>query len=151
MFLRSTLSRNEKLNYIDAVKCLHEKPALTPSAVAAGAKSRFDDFVVTHVIQTYWVHGTVSSKLLFRMRCSSLTRFRPTSLLGTVGTSGPTSSSCVTSVATRATSHTTVTPGGTRTPPNRPYLTAPTHQSPAKVHQAARIRLSQAFRSTRVL
>lgn len=56
---RSTLSKKEKLNYIDAVKCLHRKPALTPSAKSAGAKSRFDDFVVTHVIQTFWVHGTV--------------------------------------------------------------------------------------------
>jgi hypothetical protein len=56
---RSTLSKKEKLNYIDAVKCINEKPALTPSSVAAGAKSRFDDFVVTHVKQTYWVHGTV--------------------------------------------------------------------------------------------
>jgi len=58
---RSTLSRKEKLNYIDAVKCIHTKPALTPSAVAAGARSRFDDFVVTHVIQTFSVHGTVST------------------------------------------------------------------------------------------
>lgn len=56
---RSTLSKNEKLNFIDAVKCIHEKPALTPSSIAAGAKSRYDDFVVTHVKQTYWVHGTV--------------------------------------------------------------------------------------------
>ena len=56
---RSTLPKNEKLNYIDAVKCIHTKPALTDTGVAAGAKSRFDDFVVTHVIQTYWVHGTV--------------------------------------------------------------------------------------------
>lgn len=57
---RSTLSKSEKLNYIDAVKCIHEKPALTPSSIAAGAKNRFDDFVVTHVQQTFWVHGTVS-------------------------------------------------------------------------------------------
>lgn len=64
MMLRSTLSKNEKLNYIDAVKCIHEKPALTPSSIAAGAKSRFDDFVVTHVQQTYWVHGTVRFDLL---------------------------------------------------------------------------------------
>jgi hypothetical protein len=56
---RSTLSKSEKLNYIDAVKCIHTKPALTDAGISAGAKSRFDDFVVTHVIQTYWVHGTV--------------------------------------------------------------------------------------------
>ncbi|KAF3049044.1 hypothetical protein E8E11_008917 [Didymella keratinophila] len=56
----STLSKNEKLNYIDAVKCIHTKPALTDAGISAGAKSRFDDFVVTHVIQTYWVHGTAN-------------------------------------------------------------------------------------------
>ncbi|KAJ8118157.1 hypothetical protein OPT61_g814 [Boeremia exigua] len=56
----STLLRSEKLNYIDAVKCLHAKPALTPSSIAAGAKNRFDDFVVTHVLQTYSVHATTN-------------------------------------------------------------------------------------------
>jgi tyrosinase len=61
MLYRSALTKPERKNYIDAVKCLNKKPALTPASVAAGAKSRFDDFVVTHVIQTYWVHGTVSS------------------------------------------------------------------------------------------
>jgi len=64
MTFRSILSKNEKLNYIDAVKCIHTKPALTDAGISAGAKSRFDDFVVTHVIQTYWVHGTV------RLNCS---------------------------------------------------------------------------------
>jgi tyrosinase len=56
---RSQLSKSEKLNYIDAIQCIHKKPALTPAAIAAGAKSRYDDFVVTHVKQTYEVHGTV--------------------------------------------------------------------------------------------
>ncbi|OSS47097.1 hypothetical protein B5807_09972 [Epicoccum nigrum] len=56
----SALTKPERKNYIDAVKCLNKKPALTPASVAAGAKSRFDDFVVTHVIQTYWVHGTAN-------------------------------------------------------------------------------------------
>ena len=62
---RSALTRPERKNYIDAVKCLSKKPALTPASVSAGARSRFDDFVVTHVIQTYWVHGTVSSSMFF--------------------------------------------------------------------------------------
>jgi tyrosinase len=66
MKLRSTLSRSEKRNYLDAIQCIHSKPALTPSAVAPGAKSRYDDFVVTHVLQTYSVHATVS--LQYRIR-----------------------------------------------------------------------------------
>src|SRR3954468_13188587 len=56
---RSVLTKDEKLNYIEAIKCIHSKPALTPSAVASGARSRYDDFVVTHVLQTYSVHATV--------------------------------------------------------------------------------------------
>ncbi|RAR08504.1 Di-copper centre-containing protein [Stemphylium lycopersici] len=54
------LTTPERRNYIDAIKCLHSKPALTPAAVAPGARSRFDDFVVTHVLQTYSVHGTAN-------------------------------------------------------------------------------------------
>lgn len=53
----SRLKRSEKLNYIDAVKCLAQKPALTPSSIAAGAKSRYDDFVVTHIQLSLVIHG----------------------------------------------------------------------------------------------
>ncbi|EOA82019.1 uncharacterized protein SETTUDRAFT_97043 [Exserohilum turcica Et28A] len=56
----SQLSKPERRNYIDAIKCLHSKPTLTPVTVASGARSRFDDFVVTHVLQTYSVHGTAN-------------------------------------------------------------------------------------------
>jgi tyrosinase len=56
---RSTLSEHQKLNYIDAVKCLGKKPAKTTAAIAPGAKSRFDDFIVTHIQQTMSIHGTV--------------------------------------------------------------------------------------------
>jgi tyrosinase len=56
---RSTLSEHQKLNYIDAVKCLGKKRAKTPAAIASGAKSRFDDFIVTHILQTTSIHGTV--------------------------------------------------------------------------------------------
>lgn len=56
---RSTLSEPEKLNYIDAVKCLGKKPAKTPAAISSGARSRYDDFVVTHILQSLMIHGTV--------------------------------------------------------------------------------------------
>lgn len=59
MIYRSTLSTLEKRNYIDAVLCLGKKPARTPAAIAAGAKSRYDDFVVTHIQQTRTIHFTV--------------------------------------------------------------------------------------------
>ncbi|KAH6659725.1 tyrosinase [Truncatella angustata] len=54
----STLSRKEKLAYTSAVKCLMAKPAQTPSDQIPGAKSRYDDFVGTHINQTLSIHAT---------------------------------------------------------------------------------------------
>lgn len=63
--IRSTLSRSEKLNYIEAVQCLGKMPARTPAAIAAGAKNRYDDFVVSHIILTQVTHGNVSIGRIF--------------------------------------------------------------------------------------
>lgn len=49
----------EKEDYINAVNCLAKKPAQTPAGLAAGAKTRYDDFVATHINQTLFIHGTV--------------------------------------------------------------------------------------------
>jgi tyrosinase len=54
------LSRDEKLDYTRAVKCLAKLPAKTPAGIAAGAKSRYDDLVVTHIQQASMIHGHVS-------------------------------------------------------------------------------------------
>ncbi|KAH7088058.1 hypothetical protein FB567DRAFT_494149 [Paraphoma chrysanthemicola] len=54
----STLSESAKINYINAVKCLAGLPARTPASVAPGAKSRYDDLVVTHIQQANNIHGT---------------------------------------------------------------------------------------------
>ncbi|KAF3008598.1 hypothetical protein E8E13_007715 [Curvularia kusanoi] len=53
----SALHKSEKLDYIRAVKCLQSKPAKTPTAVASGARTRYDDFVATHINQTLTIHG----------------------------------------------------------------------------------------------
>lgn len=37
--------------------CLQSKPAKTPSTLAEGAKTRYDDFVVTHINQTNYIHA----------------------------------------------------------------------------------------------
>ncbi|EFW99211.1 tyrosinase [Grosmannia clavigera kw1407] len=50
------LSRHEKLDYIGAVKCLMILPSRTPANVSSGARSRFDDFVATHIQQTLTIH-----------------------------------------------------------------------------------------------
>lgn len=51
-----SLSKQERLAYVNAVKCLQSKPARTPATVAPGAKSRFDDFTVVHIQQTLSIH-----------------------------------------------------------------------------------------------
>ncbi|KAK1513109.1 hypothetical protein CTAM01_00505 [Colletotrichum tamarilloi] len=53
-----TLSKSEKLDYINAVKCLQSRPARTPASQSSGAKTRFDDFVATHINQTLTIHYT---------------------------------------------------------------------------------------------
>jgi tyrosinase len=76
---RSTLSSGEKLNYIKAVQCMSTSPARTPAGIAAGAKNRYDDFVVTHINQTLSIHGTVSYMLLSHLLPHQLTPSRVTS------------------------------------------------------------------------
>ncbi|EMC99557.1 hypothetical protein BAUCODRAFT_29922 [Baudoinia panamericana UAMH 10762] len=53
----STFSSQQKTNYINAVLCLQSKPSKSGS-LAPGAKSRYDDFVATHINQTLSIHGT---------------------------------------------------------------------------------------------
>ncbi|TLS30417.1 hypothetical protein PpBr36_02328 [Pyricularia pennisetigena] len=52
------LTKEERADYVRAVKCLMELPARTPRSVAPGARSRFDDFTVTHIQQTLKIHYT---------------------------------------------------------------------------------------------
>ena len=57
---RRTLTKKEKKSYISAVQCILKKPAITPKDVAPGAVSRYDDLIVTHVLQFFDIHFTVS-------------------------------------------------------------------------------------------
>ncbi|QKD48684.2 uncharacterized protein FOBCDRAFT_127941 [Fusarium oxysporum Fo47] len=50
-----TLSSKEKHEYINSVKCLASKPSQTGN-IYAGAKSRFDDFQVSHIVNTDFIH-----------------------------------------------------------------------------------------------
>ncbi|KAJ4181994.1 hypothetical protein NW755_010682 [Fusarium falciforme] len=54
--LFESLTSDEKIAYTDALKCLMDLPAKTPSDLAPGAKSRYDDWVVTHINQTETIH-----------------------------------------------------------------------------------------------
>ncbi|KAF2109160.1 hypothetical protein BDV96DRAFT_502938 [Lophiotrema nucula] len=53
-----SLSNKERKAYTDAVLCLQAKQAKTPSSIVPGAKSRFDDWVATHINQTMTIHYT---------------------------------------------------------------------------------------------
>ncbi|KAG4440130.1 hypothetical protein IFR05_004388 [Cadophora sp. M221] len=59
-----TLSRRERIAYTDAVLCLQFKSALNPADQIPGARSRFDDFVGTHINQTLTIHYTVYEQSL---------------------------------------------------------------------------------------
>jgi len=52
-------SDSEKKAYLKSVLCLQALPARTPSNLAPGARTRYDDFVATHINQTLMIHRTV--------------------------------------------------------------------------------------------
>jgi tyrosinase len=56
---RGSLSNKERKAYTDAVLCLQAKQARYPTSVFPGVRSRFDDFVGTHINQTNFIHYTV--------------------------------------------------------------------------------------------
>lgn len=64
-------SYRDKREYIDSVLCLQRLPARTPSKLAPGAKTRFDDFVATHINQTMEIHYSVRgfSGIFYFVRC----------------------------------------------------------------------------------
>lgn len=53
--VRATFSSSEKRNYISAVQCMAKLPPKTPKAECPGCKNRYDDFVATHIKQTFSV------------------------------------------------------------------------------------------------
>ena len=54
----NTFTNAERLAYINAVKCLQKLPSQIGADVAPGAKTRYDDFVATHIMMTLYIHGT---------------------------------------------------------------------------------------------
>ncbi|KAL1582993.1 hypothetical protein WHR41_08227 [Cladosporium halotolerans] len=52
------LTKQERRDYVKAVLCLQALPARTPRNVSSGVRSRYDDFVVTHIQQTLTIHFT---------------------------------------------------------------------------------------------
>ena len=52
------MTTTERKKYIAAVQCLGKLEAKTPLAEAPGVRRRYDDFVATHIQQTFSVHNT---------------------------------------------------------------------------------------------
>lgn len=50
------ISVEERLAYINSVKCLMKVPSRIPEGIAPGAQSHYDDFVATHINRTLNVH-----------------------------------------------------------------------------------------------
>ncbi|TGO31410.1 hypothetical protein BHYA_0923g00010 [Botrytis hyacinthi] len=50
------ISTEERLAYINSVKCLMKLPSRIPKGIAPGAQSHYDDFVATHINRTVNVH-----------------------------------------------------------------------------------------------
>ncbi|KAF2708625.1 Di-copper centre-containing protein [Pleomassaria siparia CBS 279.74] len=53
-----SLSPKERKAYTTAVLCLQSKQAKTPTSLVPGVRSRFDDWVSTHINQTMTIHYT---------------------------------------------------------------------------------------------
>ncbi|KAK8075937.1 Di-copper centre-containing protein [Apiospora phragmitis] len=53
-----SLSTTERKAYTDAVLCLQKLPARTPKSLVPGARTRFDDFLASHINQTQTIHYT---------------------------------------------------------------------------------------------
>lgn len=54
---RGSLSRQERVSYSNAVKCLYnKKPPISPLSEVPGARNRLDDFVAAHIQQSDKIH-----------------------------------------------------------------------------------------------
>ncbi|KAK7960348.1 Di-copper centre-containing protein, partial [Apiospora saccharicola] len=53
-----SLSTTERNAYSDAVLCMQKLPARTPTSLVPGARTRFDDFLASHINQTQTIHYT---------------------------------------------------------------------------------------------
>ncbi|KAK2882370.1 hypothetical protein FQN49_000425 [Arthroderma sp. PD_2] len=51
-----SLSKRSRREYIEAVQCLQKKAPLISKEDVPGARSRFDDFSATHILQTPFIH-----------------------------------------------------------------------------------------------
>jgi hypothetical protein len=145
--LRSTFATAEKKSYIQAVKCLSKLPSKTPKAKCPGCKSRFDDFLGTHINQTFAVCSKV---VIVYKNVAYLSRFTTlaTSSDGTVTSLGHMSKHFALSVDTRDINPTITGLAGHTTLWLLLHSTALKLPCPATVPWAARNRKATEFPQT---
>lgn len=56
---RSSLTKEQRIKYTTAVQCLQKKPNKISNEEIPGARSRFDDVIATHILQTLHIHFSV--------------------------------------------------------------------------------------------
>ena len=56
---RSSLTKEQRIEYTTAVQCLQKKPNQISNEQIPGARSRFDDVIATHLLQTPYIHFSV--------------------------------------------------------------------------------------------
>jgi hypothetical protein len=61
---RRTLSQEQQLEYINAVKCLQSEPGQTQN-LFSGVQSRYDDYLALHINMTEKIHFNVSLQFLY--------------------------------------------------------------------------------------
>ena len=54
------MSKNERIEYTTAVQCLQKLPNKVSNEEIPGARSRFDDVISTHILQTFHIHFSVN-------------------------------------------------------------------------------------------
>ncbi|KAM7213767.1 Grixazone synthase [Rhypophila decipiens] len=52
----NSLTKREKLDYINSVHCLAKLPYQTPLSLVPGVRNRYDDFTASHALRTPFVH-----------------------------------------------------------------------------------------------
>lgn len=76
VMIRGSLSRQARIDYTNAVKCLYRKPNLSSLLDVPGARNRYDDFVATHIMHTPKVHYSVC--IFFLLHLGPIGGRRPT-------------------------------------------------------------------------
>ena len=123
---RGSLSKEQRIKYTKAVRCLQTTPNVFSNTRVPGARSRFDDVVAIHIFQAPFIHFSVGSfyPLGFPHSQELTWHDRVSSYRGTATTPTSTISCFVQNAAIPALSHTGTGHSPTKIPESLKYLMA---------------------------